>query len=295
MKSRKRIIILIILLTIIMIAVSIFFGILWHNDFKFKGVKIGLQSNKQLIFNKTYEEQFNNIVINATISEIFLKKSNTENIKVLIYGEKDYTDVETNLDYLNIKISEENCIGFCFTQKLAKIEIYLPEEYAGNIEIKNDYGDISIDEFLKADIVVEEDCGDVLILGGNIVEVNNKYGDIKITKANVATINEDCGDVEISNINDAIIENNYGDIKINSINNYLNLENDCGDIKINNINLNKNSYIKDDYGDIKIGRTNELFIDAKTDLGQVKIKNNYNKADVTLNIKNDCGDIEVNN
>ena len=73
------------------------------------------------------------------------------------------------------------------------------------------------------------------------------------------------------------------------------MENDCGDIEVNNINLNKNSYIKDEYGDIKIGNTNELYIDAKTNLGKVKIKNNYHKSDITLKIENDCGDIEVNN
>ena len=295
MKNKKWIITLIILLSIIMIALSIFFVGLLQNGFKFKGFRIGLQSSNELILDKTYEEKFKNIVIDATTSEIFIKKSDTENIKTIIYGEKDYTDVETNLDSLNVKINEKKCIGFCFNQKSAKVEIYLPKEYDGKIDIKNDYGDISIDEFLNVNIDVEEDCGDVKILGGNIVKVDNKYGDIEIEKANVLTINEDCGDVNISKTNDAIVKNSYGDIKIESINNFLRLENDCGDIELNNINLKKDSYIKDAYGDIKIGNTNELFIDAKTDLGEVKIKNNYNKSDITLKIENNCGDIEVNN
>ncbi len=295
MKNKKWIITLIILLSIIMIALSIFFVGLLQNGFKFKGFRIGLQSSNELILDKTYEEKFKNIVIDATTSEIFIKKSDTENIKTIIYGEKDYTDVETNLDSLNVKINEKKCIGFCFNQKSAKVEIYLPKEYDGKIDIKNDYGDISIDEFLNVNIDVEEDCGDVKILGGNIVKVDNKYGDIEIEKANVLTINEDCGDVNISKTNDAIVKNSYGDIKIESINNFLRLENDCGDIELNNINLKKDSYIKDAYGDIKIGNTNELFIYAKTDLGEVKIKNNYNKSDITLKIENNCGDIEVNN
>ena len=292
MKNKKLIVTLIILLSIIMVVLSIFFVNLLQNGFKFK---IGLQSSNELILDKTYEEQFNNIIIDATTSEIYIKKSNTNNVKVTIYGEKDYTDVETNHDTLKIKTSEKNCIGFCFNQKSAKIEIYLPKEFNGNIDIKNDYGDIFIDEFLNANIDVEEDCGDVKILGGNIIEVDNNYGDIEIEKANVATIDEDCGDVVISSVFDVTVKNSYGDIKIKSIDNYLNLENDCGDIEIDNINLAKDSYIKDDFGDIEIGNTNEIFIDAKTDLGKVKIKNNYNKSDVTLKIENDCGDIEVNN
>ena len=295
MKNRKGLITLIIVLSVMMIALSIFFVDLLQNGFKFKGFKMGLQSSKVLVLDKTYEEKFNNIVIEATTSEIFVKKAETENIKAVIYGEKDYTKVQATFDTLKIKINEKNCIGFCFNQKLAKVEIYLPEDFSGNIEIRNDYGDITIEEFLKANIQIEEDSGDIKILGGNIIKVDNNYGDIEIERANRATINEDCGDVKIANINDITVKNNYGDIKIKAVNNYLYLENDCGDIKLDNINLKKDSYIKDDYGDIEIGKTNELFIEAKTDLGKVKIKNNYKKADITLKIENDCGDIKVNN
>ena len=293
MKNKKWIITLIILLSIIMVTLSIFFIDLLQSGFKFKNFR--LQSSNELILDKTYEEEFNNIIIDATTSEIFIKQSDTENIKTIIYGEKDYIDIETNLDTLNIKIKEKECIGFCFNQKSAKIEIYLPKEYNGKIDIKNDYSNISIEEFLNANIDIKEDCGDVKILGSNIVKVDNNYGNIEIGKSNVLTINEDCGDVIVSTTNEATIQNNYGDIIIKKVDNYLYLENDCGDIKINNINLKKNSYIKDDYGDIQIGNTNELFIDAKTDLGKIKINNNYNKSDVTLKIENDCGDIEVNN
>ena len=285
MKSKKWIITLIILLSIIMIALSVFYIGLLQNGFKFKGFKIGLESSTELILDNTYEEKFNNIVIDATTSEIFLKTSDTENIKALIYGEKDYTDVTTSNETLNVQIKEKKCIGFCFKQKSAKVEIYLPKEYAGEISIKNDYGDISIDEFLNANINVLEDCGDVKILGGNIVKVDNDYGDIEIEEANVLTVDEDCGDVDITKTNDVTVKNSYGDIKIETVDNYLHLENDCGDIELNNINLKEDSYIKNDYGDIKIGKTNELFIDATTDLGKVKIKNNYNKAVLRLNVK----------
>ena len=267
MKSKKGIIVLIIILTIMMIVLSIFFVSIIQNDFKFKGLKIGLQISDELILDKTYEEKFNNIIIDASTSEIYIKVSDTEKIKAVIYGEKDYTDVTANQDTLKIKASSRKCIGFCFNQKSAKIEIYLPEEYAGNINIKNKYGDVAVAEFLQANIDIQEDCGDVKIIGGNIIKVDNNYGNIEIEKANVLTINEDCGDAIISNTNDATIKNNYGDIKIKTVNN----------------------------GDIRIDNTNELFIDAKTDLGKVKINNNYNKSDITLKIENNCGDIEVNN
>ena len=295
MKSRKGIIALIIVLTIILIALSIFFVGLLQSDFKFKGFRFGLQSSKELVLDKIYEEPFNKIMIDSTTSEIVIKKSDTENIRAVVYGEQDYIKVETSFDILRIQANEKSCIGFCFNQKSARIEIYLPENFNGNIDIKNDYGDIFVDEFLNADINVEEDCGDVKILGGNIVDVENNYGDIEVEKANASNINEDCGDVKITNVNDVTVKNSYGDIKINAVNNYLNLENNCGKIEVNNVNLKKDSYIKDDYGDIKIGNTNKIFIEAKTDLGKIVINNNYNKSDVTLKIENNCGDIKVNN
>ena len=59
--------------------------------------------------------------------------------------------------------------------------------------------------------------------------------------------------------------------------------------------INKDSSIKNNLGSIKIGSTNEIYIEAKTDLGDVKVNNNYKKSDITLNLKNNCGDIKVNN
>ncbi len=295
MKNKKWLITLIIILTIIMIVLIYFFVNLLQGNFNLKGFKINFPTSNELILDKTYEEEFNKIIINSTTSEIFIKKSNNKNIKTIIYGEKDYTNVETSLDTLNIKINEKNCLGFCFIKKSAQVEIYLPEDFNGNITIKNTYGDIFIDEFLKVNLDIDEDCGDIKILGGNTIKVNNNYGNIEIEKVNNSTINADCGDILISSVFDATIKSDYGDIKIKSITNYLNLKTDCGDIEIDHLNLNKNSYIKSDYGNINIGNTNELFIDAKTDLGKLKIKNNYNKSDITLKIENDCGDIKVNN
>ena len=39
----------------------------------------------------------------------------------------------------------------------------------------------------------------------------------------------------------------------------------------------------------------KIYIDAKTSLGRTKVNNNYQKSYVTLTIKNQCGDIEMDN
>ena len=49
MKNKKWLITLIIILSIIMVALSIFFIELLRNDFKFKGFRIGLQNIRRKI------------------------------------------------------------------------------------------------------------------------------------------------------------------------------------------------------------------------------------------------------
>ncbi len=70
---------------------------------------------------------------------------------------------------------------------------------------------------------------------------------------------------------------------------------DCGDVNIKNINLNQDSSIKNSFGDIEIGSTNNLYIEASTDLGDTKINKNQRKAKTTLKLENSCGDIKVKN
>lgn len=295
MKNKKWIILLIVLLSVASVSLIVLMINMLNGKLKLTNFKFSHQVSNELLLDKTYDTDFNKILVNANTSDIYIKTSTDDNVRVVIYGGKDNTTVETNDNMLSIILKEDPCIGFCFNNIISKIEVYLPENYENNINIVNNYGDIKVEEFLKADIDIEEDCGDVTVFGGNSVKINNNYGDITVNKAHVANIKESAGDVEIGIVNDATIENAYGDIEITSVNNYLDLRNDCGDIKIDNVTLNKNSTIKSNLGNVKIGSLNEIYIDANTDLGSVKIDNNYKKSDIILKIDNDCGDIIVTN
>lgn len=293
MKNKWSIISLITLLIIIAISLIIFMiGLLqnrnWFN-FSISNYKI----SNELIVDETYDMDFNKINIEATAANIYVKQSNNDNVKVIVYGYEDKTKVEIENNELKIKLNEKKCIGICFN--VSKVEVYLPKDYNNEINVINNFGDIDIDEFLNANINVTEDCGDVSILGGNLINISNKYGDIILNKATDANVNAKAGDVEIGIVFNITVNNDFGDIKIDKVNNYLNLNNNCGDIKVISIDLHKDSYINDDLGDIEIGNTNEIYIDAKVSLGDIKINNNYNKSDITLKIDNSCGDIKVKN
>ena len=57
--------------------------------------------------------------------------------------------------------------------------------------------------------------------------------------------------------------------------------------------INEDSSIKSNFGDVKIEKINNVYVDAKVDLGDVKIEGNDRHSDITLKIKSDCGDIKV--
>ena len=298
MKNKTIKIVLIIFLSLLVIALGSFLTIVLTN----KNYKLGYlnlfspKSSNQLVFNKQYDVVFNSINIKSKSSNINIKKSNDSKIRVNIYGEKDKVKVNNNDNHLDITTDEKSCVGFCFNTKLAKVEIFLPENYSGSIDIKNNYGDVNIDKFENLILNANLDSGDIKadsLLSGKI---KNSYGDIKILgHSKKLDIEDDCGDLEIETVDQLKAINNYGNIKAKKVNKYLDIIDDCGDIKLDTINLNKNSKIHNNYGDIKIGTTNKIYINANTSFGNTKINNNYRKSDITLDIDNDCGDIIINN
>ena len=297
MNNKTPKIILIVFLSILVIGLSIFFvNILTNKNFRFGHFSFGHKVSNELVFNQEYETVFDTIKIDSKSSDIEIKEGNESKVKVVIYGDKDETNVEIVNNKLNIKSNEKKCIGFCFNMTIAKIEVYLPSSYSGNINIENNYGDVNIGNFDNLILDAKLDAGDIKVDSLKSGKIKNSYGDIKILGySKELEIDQDCGDVEVSEVDRIKLENNYGDIDIGKVNEYLQIKEDCGDVKIDSLNLKENSSIHNSYGDIKIGSTNEIYINAKTSLGDTKINNNYQKSYVTLTIDNSCGDIRVNN
>ena len=297
MNNKTPKIILIVFLSILVIGLSIFFvNILTNKNFRFGHFSFGHKVSNELVFNQEYETVFDTIKIDSKSSDIEVKEGNESKVKVVIYGDKDETNVEVVNNKLNIKSNEKGCIGFCFNMTIAKIEVYLPSSYSGNINIENNYGDVNIGNFDNLILYATLDAGDIKVDSLKTGKIKNSYGDIKISGySKELNIDQDCGDVEVSEVDRIKLENNYGDINIGKVNEYLQIKEDCGDVKIDSLNLKENSSIHNSYGDIKIGSTNEIYINAKTSLGDTKINNNYQKSYVTLTIDNSCGDIRVNN
>lgn len=296
MKNKGLIISLITLLVIISIALIIFMICMMNNKINFFNFHFHTKVSDELVIDQVYNNDYSKIDIDSNASNIYIKKSSDDKIKVLVYDDKNDARITDTNNQLKINLNGKKCYGFCLNTTIGKIEIYLPDSFNGRLDIVNNYGDISIDE-INANINIDEDCGNVKIDSANDIDIKSSFGNIDIKNADKIKIKTSAGDVDIGDVNDVKIESDFGDINIKSVSRYINIDQDCGDVVIDNVNIDSNSSINSDLGDVKIGSTNAIYIDAKTDLGNVKInKNNYKDVNtVILKIENDCGDISVNN
>lgn len=258
MKSKGLILFLISLFSGLIILITIFLVLALTKGFNFKiNFTKGISSN--LVVEKVYSNEFDSISINTTLGDIYIENSTDNNIKLLVYSDKDKTEVKDNNNTLDVKVSNKKCKFFCFLNK-DKVVLYLPTNYDKEIKVKSNYGDISISDFKNA-----------------IMDLSVDYGDIDIASVNKVTIDSD-----------------YGDVKIDSVNSYLDIETDYGDIKIDTVTLDTDSRIKNSFGDVTIHKTNEIHITASTSMGSANVEKNYPDSDISLIIKDSMGDIKVN-
>lgn len=263
MKNKELIIVTIVIMLLVIVGLILFLYANLNGQYHFGNWK-GKKS-EQIIFDNTYEvAQIEDLEIISKAGDIDLKESTDGKVRVVAYGENEQ-DLEVALDegilivdYSKYKYKK---VFFGMNFYRSDIEIFLPKDYAKEIHLNSDYGDIQVVDFENASIYVDADCGDITL------------GKVK----------------------NVLAKNDYGDVKIESILNKAEIELSCGDVKINAMEIAENSSIVNNFGDIKIGTTNEVYIEAKTDLGDVKVNKNYRQAEVTLKLVNDCGDIKVEN
>ena len=211
------------------------------------------------VFNTTYDKVFTDINIEVDKANIQIKVAKDNKFSLVVYDDYDKLKVSDTTDKLDINLPTKKCHFICLNQTKGKVVLSIPSDYSNNIKINSGYGNIKIGKFSSAKMDITADYGDITIDG---------VYDVKI--------NED-----------------YGDIEIGSVYNYINIENDYGDIEIGSAALNKNSKIYDDYGDIEIGSINNVYVDAKTDYGKVKVNGGSKNSKTTLKIETDYGDVKV--
>lgn len=297
MKNNGIIITLIIILSIIIIGLIVFLCLVLNGRLHFGFKNFGVKS-KKVIFDTSYEvESIDNLEILSKSGDVNFEESTDGRIRVLVYGENE-NDLNVDLSQNKLKVNYSNYkkINFGFNFYLNDIIIYIPKEYSKQINVDMNYGDIKAIDLENATINIKEDCGDIKLGKVRDIDIKNSYGDIDIELvSDNARIEANCGDIKLGKAKDIEIENNYGDINIGLISNKFKIEADCGDIKLDKVEVLENSSIKSSLGNVKIKETNDIYIDAKTHLGDIKVNTNNRHSDIILKIDSDCGDIKVGN
>lgn len=295
MKNKNATIILIIILSIIVVITTIFFiGLLTKRTISSNFVIRTKQSNN-LTIDEVYDGIYSEIRIDSKAADINILKSSNNQINIKVYEENKDTQITSENNTLTVSSQNESCKGFCTNKKINKIEIYIPSNYENKLNINSKLGDIFVSNFESMNLTIESESGDMNIDSINKANIVSKFGDIEIGSCNNVTIKEDSGDVKVNFADIVDINNNFGDIELGRINHSFLLKSNNGDIEIDSIDLKENSSIKSNYGDVEIGKTNQIKIEAKTNLGNTRIRNNYSDSILRLTIESDYGDIEIEN
>ena len=288
----------IIFLSFITILTTVFFVFLLRTkgNLRFFNIFGITRTSNREVLNKTYDNYFESIKIQSKAAKIEVKESENNEFKVIIYSDDDNYSVKSENATLNVSLTSENECGFiCFNNHLTKAEIYVPKTYSNIIDINNNYGDVKIETNSEIDLNANLDAGNISVEKVKNAKINNNYGNIKVSNAKMLEIEEKAGNVKVGSVNEIKVVNNLGNIDIEKVDGYIDAVNDCGNIKIDSLNIEKDSSILDKLGNIKINRTNDIFVDAKTDVGDLKVNNNSRESYITLTIRNNMGNIKVNN
>lgn len=257
---------LIITLFIIGLILSIGFGI----GLISQGKKLS-SAHHETQLNKEYKDNIKSIQLDVENSDVEIKHGKTFSIKSI--GNSD-AKVDSKIDkgtwHINDQHSQSNInfrIGTMFTNKII---ITLPKEM-NELMIKDDAGDIKVDNVVSKKTHINVDSGDITL-------TDSKLGDLKV--------NNDSGDISLNHIHfkEGTLKNDSGDIEMRQSipDQPLNVSNDSGDINLNYENKSKNTSFNalNDSGDTKI---------YDKELKQHQI----GKGDNKVNLSNDSGDITV--
>lgn len=285
----------IVLLSIIAVALVGLLIVVLNGKINIKG--IDLYEKTELVYENTFTEEISNLDIITTNNDVKIEEKEIENIEVKIYDRKDVKpEVSVKDNTLYIDNRDDVKVGFSFgINGNSRIEITVPKGTIYNLKVEGTSTDIDSLIDLK-DVNIETKSGDINLKDSINTIINTTSGDISVGDTNKLEVITTSGDIETGNVKESInAKATSGDFILGDINGKLTLNAISGDVKINSINLTKDSSIKVTSGDINIGKTNDIYIDAHTVSGDVKVDVNNRHAEHELKINTTSGDVIVKN
>lgn len=299
MNNRNVIITLIIFLSVICISLISAMVVLINKDFNFNfGFNFG--SWKINLVDSIEEEGsiINKIDLNVYSTDVEIKESKTNNLKIEYYSNKNEDKLiknENNIISINEEESKTICIGICSNRK--RVVIYVPSNYIGSYNIKSTSGDVnsSID-LIENEVDINTTSGDIKLKDITYANIFTTSGNVNINNVNKVNLSTTSGDVFIKGETDKIeIKSTSGDLEVNKVNKYLNLYTVSGKVKINTLNIMEDSLISTTSGDVFINNNeSDCYVEFSSMTGDRNINKSNRKSDLILKVNTISGDLNIN-
>lgn len=308
--SKKLVYILACLLTFLVILLTVFMiFVIANNGFSFKNNRGFIFTNyNKIIKEKTYDlNNVEHLDFGLIASDIKFLVSDNNELKVVQYGNKKSKKFNEKVDNNSIEITDNTQfnIGFFNINSGSRYEIYLPNSYTNNLNIKTVSGEIELNSFelnIK-NLIVKSTSGDISLdsnIKANKIETSTISGDISVNSfiSENIKIKTTSGDINVDNIDSKVlaVSTISGQISLGNITGELSLKTTSGDITVSKLLILDNSEISSLSGEIrvKMDNKNNCNIDTDSMSGDEDVNTNkYGNSKYELKIKTTSGDIEV--
>lgn len=240
----------------------------------------GFNNKKELLVNEEYlASDVEKINVNTKEADIKFIPKAIDKIVVRIYG-NNKSEAKVNLDNNTLNVDYNTsfvCFAFCFESSYVEIEI--PEEYIGDVNVNSVSGEITLPSIKSQNVKLKTISGDIDL--GSVGD----YGKVEVETTS--------GDITIAGADHLIAKTISGEVKVASITSSLDIITTSGDILVDDVFLVTDSKIKSTSGDVRIRKINDVYVEAKTTSGDIDISNNNRMSGIVLTITTVSGDVEV--
>jgi DUF4097 and DUF4098 domain-containing protein YvlB len=209
-------------------------------------------SNNEISVEKTFSaDSLNDVSIKTTNAYIKLIPSDTKDIKVQYYGQKEKSMLKSTPQFSavitgdKLVISEKQKIDLSVdlvsNEKSIKLYVCLPKSYSGNLEINTSSSNASINEFNFKSFKFDSYSGNL-----EASSLNTKTAEIKTSSGKV-NIKDLSGKLTVKSVDGNIT------ISDTDLTEGMNIQSDSGTITISCSNLNGDIKTVTSYGNVKIG------------------------------------------
>ena len=300
-------IVLYVVLIIILLSFMVF--ALFKREFTFN---LG-DYEKVELYNEVYTlEDVDKLNVNMVSTDITIKDSEDENIRVVINGKEDRKDrYSVRNDDKNLKIDEKAystfCFGFCFYND--EVIVYLPKSFNKNMNIKGTSSDVHVMNSYDSkmdiqtvsggikvqdanDMIARTTSGDITINDAMDIEVKTTSGEVTIRSGKKVKVETTSGDISLDEADELEVHSTSGEVKIGKTGN-VTISTISGDVEVRDLTVSGESYIGTTSGEVVVSKVNDVYVETKSTSGDSNIGSSNRNSLNTLKIKTTSGDIVV--